>query len=145
MTVNLYTYTTAKAAKNKIVGFGYVLECIINGKPATISKTGTIKDVGKNEAEIIVLNEALQRVKLGNDINLFTQSPFVAAVLNRWLHEWIKKGTNSKGEPIAEIYKETALLLVGRTTTVFEDDHEYLNWLRNEAEREKEKDATHTR
>ena len=143
MTVNLYTYTTAKAAKNKIVGFGYVLECVINEKPVTISKTGTFQEVGKNEAEIKVLNEALQRIKLGNSVNLFTQSSFVAAVLKGWLKEWIKTGHNSKGEPIAEIYKETALLLVGRNTSVFEGEHEYLKWLQSEAEREKS-NAIHT-
>ena len=137
MIVNIYTYTTAKGAKNKTVGFAYVLETIINGEAATISKTGVIENTGKNEAEIKVFKEALQRVKEGNSIVLYTQSSYVAAVLSSWLHEWMRKGINSKGEIIAPIYKEIANLLVTRPTQVKEETHEYLTWLKNEAEREK--------
>jgi len=137
MEVNIYTYTTAKAARNKIVGFAYVLETTINGQSATVSKTGILENIGKNEAEIRVFKETLERVKMGNFVTLYTQSPFVAAVLNGWLREWVKNGTNSKGEPISEIYKEIADLLVARPTTVKEEPHEYLTWLRSEAERVK--------
>lgn len=137
MTVNIYTYTTAKGARNKTVGFAYVLETIINGKAATVSKTGVMENAGKNEAEIKVFKEALQRVKEGNAVILFTQSSYLAAVLNSWLHEWMRKGINSKGEIIAPIYKEIANLLVTRPTQVREERHEYLTWLKTEAEREK--------
>lgn len=137
MEVNIYTYTTAKGAKNKIVGFAYVIEAIIGGKPATVSKAGVLENVGKNEAEIRVFKEALERVKMGNLVTLYTQSPFVAAVLREWLKGWIARGTNSKGEPIDQIYKEIADLLVPRPTTVKEEPHEYLSWLRGEAERVK--------
>ena len=61
----------------------------------------------------------------------------MAAVLSSWLHEWMRKGINSKGEIIAPIYKEIANLLVTRPTQVKEETHEYLTWLKNEAEREK--------
>ena len=137
MTVNIYTYTTAKGARNKTVGFAYVLETIINGKAATVSKTGVMENAGKNEAEIKVFKEALQRVKEGNAVILFTQSSYLAAVLNSWLHEWMRKGINSMGEIIAPIYKEIADLLVTRPTQVKEEGHEYLTWLKTEAEREK--------
>lgn len=137
MTVNIYTYTTAKGARNKTVGFAYVLETIINGKAATVSKTGVMENAGKNEAEIKVFKEALQRVKEGNAVILFTQSSYLAAVLNSWLHEWMRKGINSKGEIIAPIYKEIANLLATRPTQVREEGHEYLTWLKTEAEREK--------
>ena len=135
MEVNIYTYTTAKAAKNKTVGFAYVIEAIINGKAATVSKTGVLEDIGKNEAEIRVFKEALERVKTGNSVNLNTKSQYVAAVLEGWLNKWMETGTNSKGEPIAEIYKEIANLLVERPIKVTEGEHEYLKWLIAEAER----------
>lgn len=135
MEVNIYTYTTAKAAKNKTVGFAYVIEAIINGKAATVSKTGVLEDIGKNEAEIKVFKEALERVKSGNSVNLNTRSQFVAAVLEGWLDKWMETGTNSKGEPIAEIYKEIANLLATRPIKVTEGEHEYLKWLIAESER----------
>lgn len=135
MEVNIYTYTTAKAAKNKTVGFAYVIEAIINGKAATVSKTGVLEDIGKNEAEIKVFKEALERVKSGNSVNLNTKSQFVAAVLEGWLDKWMETGTNSKGEPIAEIYKEIANLLATRPIKVTEGEHEYLKWLIAESER----------
>lgn len=135
MEVNIYTYTTAKAAKNKTVGFAYVIEAIINGKAATVSKTGVLEDIGKNEAEIKVFKEALERVKSGNSVNLNTRSQFVAAVLEGWLDKWMETGTNSKGEPIAEIYKEIADLLATRPIKVTEGEHEYLKWLIAESER----------
>lgn len=135
MEVNIYTYTTAKAAKNKTVGFAYVIEAIINGKAATVSKTGVLEDIGKNEAEIKVFKEALERVKSGNSVNLNTKSQFVAAVLEGWLDKWMETGTNSKGEPIAEIYKEIADLLATRPIKVTEGEHEYLKWLIAESER----------
>ena len=137
MEVNIYTYTTAKGAKNKIVGFAYVLETTISGQSATVSKTGVMEDVTKNDAEARVVKEALSRVKQGNFVTLYTQSSFMAAVLTTWLKEWMRKGINSKGEEIAPIYKEIADLLVGRPTEVKEEPHAYLSWLRSEAERVK--------
>lgn len=142
MTVNIYTYTTAKGAKNKTVGFAYVIEAIIKEKPVTATKTGVLKNIGKNEAEAQVIKEALQRVKSGNAVNIYTQSPYMAAVLTEWLHTWIKDGVNSKGEPIKEIYKQMADFLVTRPLEkVSNEGNEYSKWLRMEAERMKNENS----
>ena len=142
MIVDIFTFTTAKAAKNKKVGFAYVLSCNINGKTATITNKGIYEDIGKNEAEIRVTKEAIERVKPKNktndewnEVHLFTQSPFVAAVLTDWLHKWMKTGTNSKGEPVADIYKELdAITKFVPVKEITQGENEYLKWLRLEAE-----------
>ena len=142
MTVNIYTYTTAKGAKNKTVGFAYVIEAIIKDKPVTATKTGILTDISKNEAEAKVINEALQRVKSGNSVNIYSPSPYMAAVLTEWLETWMKDGVNSKGEPIKEIYKQMASFLVEKPLLkVSNEDHEYTKWLRMEAERMKNENS----
>ena len=132
--VDLYTYTTAKAAKNKFVGYSYVLSCEVNEKKVTLTKEGTLENVGKNEAEILTAIKAIQRVKEGNPITLYTQSSYLAAVINDWLDGWIKRGTTSKGEPLQPYILELADLLVKRPTQAIVTEHEYLNWQKREAE-----------
>lgn len=134
--VDLYTYTTAKAAKNKIVGFNYVLACDhISKDLITLTDGGTLENVGKNEAEVLCAIKALKRVKEGYHITIHTQSPYLAAVINEWLAGWMKRGTNSKGEPLAPIYTELADLLVKRPTqAIVNEQHEFLKWQKREAE-----------
>lgn len=140
MIVRIYMCSTAKGAKNTIAGYAYVLEADMNGKVATISKTGILRDITRNYADCMVLLEALKRVKPGNTVELFTENVFIKTAIEQWLDQWQQSGwINSKGEPIKEEWQQIAELLQERPiNNIFvNDQHEYRHWLQTEAEKEK--------
>lgn len=140
MIVRIFMCSTAKGAKNSIVGYAYVLEADMDGKIATISKTGKLKDITRNSADCEVLLEALKRVKPGNTVELFTENMFIKTAIEQWLSRWQQSGwINSKGEAIKEEWKNIAEILVERPIrNIFvNNQHEYRHWLQTEAEKEK--------
>lgn len=143
MNVNIYIKTTAKAPVNKNVGFGYVLEVITSKGPATYSYIGTLEEATKNEAEGIVLLEALKHLKEPYTVTLYTDADYTAAVFTKYLPRWFENGfKNQRGEPVSDTWKQLAIFLSKKLTSVeHKKAHSYSGWLEREIEKKKAENA----
>ena len=138
MIVNIYTYTTAKAPINRIVGYAYVLECEINGTPRTAEKIGHFEDISRNLAEIKCLMAALKQLNRPCTLEIYATSNFTANVINGYLHKWEASGwKNSRGEDVDEIYKELNTLLKPHKVHGQTGHTSYSDWLYRESHKEK--------
>ena len=139
MKVSIYTHTTAKGPKQKITGFGYVLECETAKGPATLSHIGHFENETKNRTELRTLIEALKQLNRPCELEIYT-TDYMAAVLETWLPTWEAHGwKNSRGEEVDPEYRELKNLLKPHSASLKTDTHQYAEWLKRETEiREKE-------
>ncbi len=138
--VNIYTYTTIKGPGKKSGAFIYILETETAKGPATLTKAELIADVTENQAELRALIKALKRLNKLCNLNIYTDSAYLAAAFNQgWLENWIKNDwRNSRGEPVANMSEWQEMLnLLGRNTFEFhvKKEHSYYKWMRAEAEK----------
>lgn len=141
MEVNIYFATTAKAPKNRVVGYAYVLECITGKGPATMTKGGILENISAHEADISILNDALTRVKEGTGVNIYTESDYIAKAIKEWIPEWQQNSwRNARGEEVSLKWQETANLLRLRPLLSIQTKqiHEYRSWLNTEAKKARE-------
>lgn len=127
MIVKIYTSTTFKRPNQKRGAYSYILECETKRGPATLTDIGIMEDVTMNQAEIGTLKKALDKMVMESDFEIYTDSAYLAAVLNEWLPKWKANGyRNSKGEKISEDIVKVARILDGHILAVHtKEDHEY--------------------
>lgn len=146
MIVSIYVTTTAKAPKKHITGFAYVLETKTDKGPVTLSNKGRLEDHTKNLAELAAVVKALEHLRKPSDLIIYT-TPYIASVINTWLHEWKANGwKNKSGKEVAEEYKHLEKLLESHRYEAKSEVNTYTQWLERTAE-EEEKDVKnqHTR
>ncbi|MCD8213751.1 MAG: ribonuclease HI [Campylobacter sp.] len=68
-------------------GWAYILE--FNG--VVKKNSGGSKDTTNNQMELTAVIEGLKALKEPCEVNLFTDSSYVANAINGWLFDWIKK------------------------------------------------------
>ena len=140
MKVNIYTFTTAKKPINFTAGTAFVIECITSKGPATLSHTGKLENVTRNQAEIYCLIEALRKLNKPCELEIYASNAFTAAVLNDYLPKWEANGwKTSKGEDVIELYKELKNLLKPHKFHGENGINSYTEWLTREAQKEAEK------
>jgi hypothetical protein len=61
--VSLYTYTTVKGPGRKGGSYTYILECMTERGPATLTVQGELEGVTENKAQLRMLREALERLR----------------------------------------------------------------------------------
>lgn len=137
MTVNIYLCTTAKKPINATAGTAFVIECMTSKGPATLSHSGALENVSRNQAEILCLMESLKKLNKACDLTIYASNTFTAAVLNEYLPKWEASGwKKSKGEDVDPIYKELKNLLNPHKFHGENGSHSYSEWLKREAEAE---------
>lgn len=143
MKVNIYTWQTIRGPGTKDGGYTYILEAEVNGKPATITKSGNLVATSQQKAELQVLLEALRRITKDCEIELFTESVFLETGITEWIPKWKENGwKTAKGKEIANIeewqeistYSERFPIKVSAGV-----QHSYRSWIREETERKTKK------
>ena len=138
MLVNIYTDSSVKGFKGsgKLV---YVLEAVRdNGETAkTESGCDTLEDISKNRAELLVIVEALRRLKDPKaEVNIHTDSQYFINSMPL-LRKWSKNGwRRAKGRYVAnhDLWTEYFQLTKTRKTLISPmSEHSYRKWLSWEA------------
>lgn len=144
--VNIYTYSTAKnpkSAKTQCEAVGYVLEYQTAKGAVTLDKTEVIHNMTHYESELYVLKLALSRINTMCDLDIYTESDYVAAGFNRWLEMWKSNGWQTKaGKEVSnknlwQGLDQTVQQYGHRLTFHTKEHHSYREWLKNNVEKEK--------
>lgn len=100
--VHVYTSVSSKGPKRQNVSGFYCLETQTAKGPARLENTVEVTATA-NQAELIVLNEALKRICGKCSIIIHTDSKYVAAGFRQgWIEKWKMNGwRNARGEPVA--------------------------------------------
>ena len=142
--VNIYMYTSVKGPGTRAGSYTYLLEYITEKGPATLSKSGELEKATEHQANLLVLTEALARIRRACEVVVFTDSQYLQSGIEKWLKKWRSGGwITAKGKPVAnkEEWEKVAGLLDRHLVTVSpEGRHEYREWIRRETEnKEKER------
>ena len=136
MTVNIYIHQTIKGPKRQ-EGVGiFVLEAITPQGPFTKTFKEKI-EASENEAWLRILTLALSHMMHPSDLNLYFDSKWLGAAVEKWLPKWRKtEYLSAKGERIknADLWEEVGTALAKQNVTVFVGtEHSYKKWLENNA------------
>lgn len=112
-TVNLYIASSVKGPCRRKGSYGYVLECTSrppSSKNPTM-ETAYIGDTTENHALLCAIHEAAGRIHSECFLTVYTDSPYMAAALSRYLPDWEANGwLTKKGKPVADagLWAETS-------------------------------------
>lgn len=139
MNVQVATYQTIKGPTKKAGAYAYILLTEINGKTATLTNVKKIECETEHSAELKAINDALGRITKECNVLLILECEYICTAINEWLENWAKNGwKTAKGAEIKNA-REWQQLYEFKTrysiTACNNVQHEYKNWLRNEAER----------
>ena len=142
-TVKLYIASSVKGPGRRKGSYGYALEC--PSRPPSeknpLTETVYIGETTEHHALLCALHEAAGRIRSECFLTVYTDSPYIAAVLSGWLAEWEKNGYRTKkGKPVTDegLWRETAERLsvaAGHVHTALKHTHEWRNWLSWEMEK----------
>lgn len=136
MKVNIYVYQTIRGPRRQ-QGYGIaVLEAETANGPVT--KTVRMQVEGsENGANLKALNNALNHLKTGCDLNIYTESVWLTTALTEWLPIWRgKEYLSAKNEKVAfsDIWQNVGNILEKQNMTVFcKNEHPYREWLKKNA------------
>lgn len=148
-TVHLYIASSVKGPCRRKGSYGYALEC--TSRPPSpknpTMETAYIGDTTENHALLCALHEAAGRIRSECFLTVYTDSPYIAAVLSGWLSEWESHGYRTKkGKPVADagLWAETAERLGAAGSRVYvalKHAHAWRNLLTYEAKKRTEDGA----
>ena len=135
--VKIYTYSGIKGLKPQDGAAGYLLETDTPAGVKTLHKVMKILCATANQSELIVLIEALKRMREPCSLIIFTESEYVAAgYRNGWVDKWLQSGwMTAKGKEVAnraEWEELDELLSCHEFSFETAKAHEYRMWLKNE-------------
>ena len=138
--VNLYIHHTVKGPGKRDGAYAFVLEYVTDRGNATYSKTGFIEGVTEKQAEIMVLKEAVERLKWTCVLSVYTGNYHVFTPFEKgWIDRWRENGwMTAKKKPVAnrEEWEKLASLLERQQYRFFVGKrHSYLEWLMNECKK----------
>ena len=74
---------------------------IININDDVKKISGSVKDTTNNKMELMAPIKALQEIKGGEQVEIYTDSQYVRLGITDWIHKWIKNNwQTSKKEPV---------------------------------------------
>lgn len=143
--VKIYTYSGIKGLKPQDGAAGYLLETDTPAGVKTLHKVLKIQNATANQSELIVLIEALKRMREACELTIFTESEYVAAgYRNGWVDMWLKSGwLTARGKEVAnraEWQELDELLSCHEFSFEVAKEHEYRVWLKSEVNTAKEND-----
>lgn len=132
--VRIYTGTTFKSPRAAFGRIGYVLETQGRNGPVTRTGFADLENATPHQAELTVIEKALERMTEPCEITIFTESAHVASGME-WVKTWKENGwINARGKPVSnkEEWIRVLELMESHEVTVENKHHEYSNWLRAE-------------
>lgn len=138
--VNVYTWSGIRGMKKRDGHVWYILETETNKGPATVGDKLKLEQCTENEAELTVLETALQRMRTPAEVHIYTESRYIAAAWNQeWLRKWQENDwKNAKGEEIAHADKWKAVSECSSRHNIIihlKEKHSYKEWMEAEARR----------
>lgn len=126
--------------KRQNAAAGYVLSVQTVAGEATKEKIELLEDVTENQSEIIILTKAVKSLNRPCKLEIYTESPYVAAAFNQgWIKSWKTNGwKTAKDRDIANLEEWKALdeALKQHTYTFHvKKEHQYRSWLKTEVRR----------
>ena len=141
--VNLYIHHTIKGPGKRKGAYAYVLEYVTDRGNATCTKVGTMEGVTEKQAELLVLVEAVERLKRTCILSVYTSKYHVFTPFEKkWIDRWKENGwLTAKNKPVAnrEEWEKMAYLLGRQQYRFFIGiRHSYLDWMINECKKKEE-------
>lgn len=107
---------------------------------ATKEKMETLEDVTENQSEIIALTKAVQCLNRPCELEIYTESPYVAAAFEQgWIERWKTNGwKTAKDRDIANLdeWKELDEAMKPHSCRFHvKQQHQYRVWLKTEVRR----------
>ena len=137
MMVNIYIQTDAKSLKRQSAHAIYTISTMTSKGPADATWTEDLEGTA-NEVELLALIRAMEHLTADCDIELYTESQFIASGID-WLAGWKEKNwKTAKGKDIAHKDEWMRLdeLLSGREILAHcKEDHSFRKWQQFELER----------
>ena len=128
--VNIYIQTDAKSPKRQSAHAIFTISTMTSKGPADATWTEDLEGTA-NEVELLALIKAMEHLTADCDIELYTESQFVASGID-WLAGWKEKGwKTAKGQDIAhkQEWQQLDELLSGREILVrCKEDHSFRKW-----------------
>ena len=146
--IKIYTCSSMKspnAAKTLNKAVGYILVFETEKGPVELINTVLIEKyierMTANQSELLAVIMAFFRINTKCEVDLYTDSQYVANGIAR-VREWAKNGwKNSKGKPIANLedWKQLLWLMDGCVVHCHANErHEYSRWLPDEVNKNRQ-------
>ena len=103
-------YTDGSCIENPGNG-GWAAIIFMNNKK--ISITGNKKNTTNNQMELMAAIEALKKIPVGQEIEIFTDSKYLKQGITEWIEKWLQnnwKTSSKKKEKNIELWKELNII-----------------------------------
>lgn len=146
MQADIYIVSSVTGIRRQSGVVGIVIEVQTGKGPATLTQFGTVTDVTPNQAVLLGMKFALNRIKTTCGVIFHTDNTYVtAAVENGWYQDWKNNGwCTAKGKKIANFTEWEAVSgLLGERIPAFRtgEDHPYKKWMESEVKKRAKKHA----
>lgn len=135
--VNIYIQTDAKSPKRQSAHAIFTISTMTSKGPADATWIEDLEGTA-NEVELLALIKAMEHLTADCDIELYTESQFIASGID-WLAGWKEKGwKTAKGKDIAhkdEWMRLDELLSEREILVHCKEDHSFRKWQQFELER----------
>lgn len=132
--MEIYTMQTAKTPRRQESRGIYVLAQTTSKGEVSKAQEVSFENVTPNEAEIKLLIKAMERVTKMCDVNIYTESQYIANGFY-WIPKWREKHwKTAKGKPIqcAEEWQWfDNFMKVHRCTIFLKVNHSYRKWMKD--------------
>lgn len=135
--VRIFTGTDLRSPRAASGKIGYVLETQGRNGPVTRTGFADLENATPNQAELTVIEKALERMTEPCEITIFTESTYVAAGME-WVKQWKENGwVTARGKPVSnqEEWSRVLELMEPHEVTVENKQHEYSSWIQTELSR----------
>lgn len=128
--------TTLKDPRRGQGRYGYVIECIKDGKTITRQGFGNSEDATEASLTLQALAEAMEKLNRPCMIKILCSCGTVKAGINKsWIYEWQAAGwKNHKGEKVknAEMWQRVLTAAGRHAIKVPDEPNQYEKWLESE-------------
>lgn len=136
-TVNIYIDTGIRGPRRSKGSYLYIVAMQTAKGTADIGNKVELEETTDNQATLMALETALNRIHQPCNVILHLENQYVAGALkNGWLEQWQENGwITKKGEPVkdAEIWQKVLILLDQHDCQIkLKEPHEYRDWMKSE-------------
>lgn len=140
MEVNIYTWARASTKKKIGAWMAILATKTAAGKEATLTINGELEEATQNMADIIALTKAVKRMTKPSKIHIYTDSVYVAGVLEqdlpkRWEEQGWKTSTGGDVKNADKWQELAAGLRIHDIEIHVKEDHSFREWMEREGEK----------
>ena len=136
MEVTIYIATTLKDPRRGLGRYGYVIECMKDGKPVTREGFGGHEDTTESALTLQAIAEALEKLTRPCMVKILTSCSAVKVGIGKgWVYEWQKAGWKTqKGSEVknAEIWQRVLKAASTHMISIPEEPNPYEAWIESE-------------